>query len=200
VKQWQSLGFPPKLRAAKKKFKKISCLNCCSLSAKSSDRRLIVVIVSPLSIIYLTIFILAATRIPNYDPFSPVLLLGESIFAALFSTIGLLLYIFGSKKMTWKMTKSRNIGRYGRLFYLIITATILLTYSLIIYVFVNGYFTTVEENEKQNLITGLILVAVLLGSLILVYLKHVYREEKGMPSRYKRHPPVFHSFKDDIPK
>jgi hypothetical protein len=81
------------------------------LTARSSDRQLIGTIVSTLATIYFGIFVLVVIRVPNFDPFSYGAMVAESIFAGLFSVIGLLLYIFGSKRMTWKMAKSGSIGR-----------------------------------------------------------------------------------------
>jgi hypothetical protein len=170
------------------------------MSAKSFDRRLLAKIVTALSLPYLAIFLIVGTSVPNYDPFSPVFLVGELIFGGIFLTVGVLLYIFGSKKSTWKMMKSRSIGRYGRVLYLIITTIILVAYGMIMYGFVNAYLTAAQEKDKQNLLTGLALVGVLVGAMIFVYLRHVFMASKGIPSRYKRHPPVFYPSSNDIPK
>jgi hypothetical protein len=81
-----------------------------------------------------------------------------------------------------------------------ITAIILLTYCSVITGFVTSYLAAIEEKEKQNLLTGLLLVGVLVGSFVFIYLKHVFISRDGKTSRYKRHPPVFSSSSDKIRK
>jgi len=161
------------------------------VSAKSSDRRLALKIAFILSFLYLIIFVGFGSTMPNYDPLAPGPLTAELMFGGFFMTAGFLVYIFASKKTMWKMTKSAGIGRYGRLLYLAMTSIIFITYGFILLVFVNGFFSSTEEKDRQNLLTGLALVATLFGAMIFLYLKHVFLKARGIPSRYQRHPPFF---------
>lgn len=169
------------------------------MSAKASDRRLLLAIVSVMSIIYFGIFIRVAIQEPNFDPFSYGAVVAESMFAGIFSVVGILLYIFASKRTTWKMAKSGIIGRYGRILYLAITSIILVTYALIIVGFIISYLS-VEEKEKMNQLIGLLLVGMLAGLFVYVYMRHVFVSKDGIPSKYKRHPAIFSPTSNEIPK
>lgn|SRR5574341_1838372 len=170
------------------------------VSAKASDRLTGLKIAFVSSTLYLIIFVGLGSTTPNFDPLALGPLTAELMFGGFFFVASFLVYIFASKKTTWKMMKSASIGRYGRLFYLVITAIILLTYGLILTGFLIGYLGAEDEKEKQNLLTGLILTGVLFGYVIFLYLRHVYKANRGSPSRFARHPPLFRSFQDKIPK